>query len=739
MATIGFLALMTGCAQKSGSTLQDKLTVNDKKIDEIISQMTLEEKVEMLHAKNIMASEGVPRLGIQEIRYADGPFGVREELGDGFKPLNWEKDKATYFPTGSAMAATWSPEVAYECGKGIGLEARSRGKDVMLGPAINIQRLPVGGRSYEYLSEDPVLAGVIAAGYVRGMQDAGTAACVKHFALNNQETNRGSVDVEVDERTMREIYLKPFEAAVVDGGAMAVMPAYNRIGGVFCSENSVLNNDILRGEWGFKGMTVSDWGGTHSTEGAALGGLDVEMPSKTYLAEPLIEAVRNGSISEEVVNDKVRHILRVRFAVEPIPEDKATQEITSQKPGQTAAYEVAKKSIVLLKNDGGLLPLKKDNLKKIAVIGRHAEEITALGGIGAGVKTLYEITPLQGILNEVGDSSKVVYAPGYNTHRFVSWGFDKASLEDPKVLEAEALAAAKDADVVIFVGGTGKFIESEGFDRKNIILPGGQDELIAKIAAVNPNIVSVMISGGVCDLREVAKYSPAMLQGWWNGSEGGHALADVLFGRISPSGKLPFTWPLKLEDSPAFALGNFPQGAAKADIFASQYRKDVEEEYEPIDYGAAGPPDDGHDIAEYSEGSLVGYRWFDTKKMDVMYPFGHGLSYAEFAYDNLSVSKKGDVVELAFDVKNTGSVEADEVAQVYVHRDETAVEWPEKELKAFQRVTIKPGETKTVKLQIPASDFDYWDVDTHAWKNDGAKLTFLVGSSSRDIRLQQSL
>jgi len=737
---LGFLTLAAGCSKKAETTsLQDKLTVNDEKINKIISEMTLEEKVQMLHAKTIMSSEGVPRLGIAEIHYADGPFGVREELGDGFQPLGWEEvDKATYFPTGSALAATWSPELAYEYGKGLGQEARTRGKDMMLGPAINIQRVPVCGRSYEYLSEDPVLAGALAVSYVKGMQDAGTAVCVKHYAMNNQETNRGSVDVITDERTMRELYLKPFEAAVVDGGAMGIMPAYNRINGVFCSENGLLNNQILRDEWGFKGMTVSDWGGTHSTVEAALGGLDVQMPGDNYFGEALLQAVKDGKVPESVIDDKVRDILRVRFAIRAVPDDEANQKVASQKEGQDIAYKVAQNSIVLMKNDGKVLPLDKSKLHKIAVIGKHAEEVTAIGGIGAGVKTLYEISPLEGIRNEVGDAAEVVYAQGYNITRFKSWGYTEYIPRGEKEMTAEALAAAKDADVVIFVAGTGKFVESEGLDRKDIFLPNGQDALLSKIAEVNPNVVTVVISGGVCDLREVVKYSPAIVQGWWNGTEGGHALADVLFGKISPSGKLPFTWPLKLEDSAPYALGLFPQKQESGDLFTTQFRKDVEND-DAKDYGEAGPPSDEHTYAYYEDKMLVGYRWYDTKKMDVMYPFGHGLSYTEFQYDNLSAKRSGDKIIVTFDVTNTGSVAGDEVAQLYVHRDGGSVEWPEQELKAFKRVPLAAGAKTQVKFEISSKDLSYWDVETHGWKEDPCSLKLSVGSSSRDIRLEQTL
>jgi beta-glucosidase len=577
------IATLASCSI-SLNTPQEKLTVNDKKIDEIIAQMTLEEKVEMLHSKTIMSSEGVPRLDIQNIKYADGPFAVREELGDGFQSLNWTTDSATYYPTGSALAATWSYDLAYDYGNALGTEARRRGKDIILGPAMNIQRLPIGGRTYEYFSEDPSLNAVLAVGYTKGMQDAGTAACLKHYALNNQETNRGSMDVIIAERPMREIYLKAFEAAVKEGGAMCIMPAYNKVNGYYGSENSHLNNVILRGEWGFKGMTVSDWGGTHSTMGAAMGGLDVQMTGDDFFGPALIDSVRAGKLNESVVDDKVRDILRLRFAIEPIPNEKANTVKISQKEQQQVAYNVAAKSIVLLKNENAVLPINTQKTKKIAVIGLNATASTASGGMGAGAKTPYEITPLQGLKNRIGDDVEIQYAPAYKNYMGMFAGNKANTPEIAQTLDeapdsallAEAIAAARNADLVLFFAGSNKFIESEGIDRENILLPVSQDIIIARIAEVNPNIVTVVVSGGPCDLRVVEKKSKAIIQAWWNGLEGGHALADVLLGNISPSGKLPFTFPLKLEDSPAFALGNFSKEVVSdGDVFAAQFRHDI--------------------------------------------------------------------------------------------------------------------------------------------------------------------
>ena len=735
------LILAAGCASLSP---QDRLTVNDKKINKIIAQMTLEEKVEMLHSKTNMSSEGVPRLGIQDIKYTDGPFGIREENGDGFRSLGWALDSATYFPTGSALAATWSKEMAYKNGWAMGKEGRLRGKDIILGPAINIQRLPVGGRTYEYLSEDPVLSARLSVEYTKGSQDAGTAVCLKHYALNNQETDRGSVDVIADERTMREIYLKPFEAAIKEGGAMCVMPAYNKVNGFYCSENAHLNNEILRDEWGFKGMTVSDWGGTHSTMGAALGGLCVQMTGDNYFGQALIDSVRNGALDEAVVDAKVREILRLRFAIDPVPEDVANTIMTSQPETQKIAYEIAQKSIVLLKNEAGNLPIAKD-VKKIAVIGQNAVLTTAAGGIGAGVKTLYEITPLEGIQARAEKAGvEVVYAPGYKNYQMrMGWGRPSAGPVNPLVansidepadpaLLAEAVALAKDADMVIFFGGTNKSIETEGSDRKNIDLPCGQNEVIKALYEANPNVATVLISGGPTDLRYLEPYSPAIVQGWWNGLEGGTALAEVLFGDIAPSGKLPFTFPLKLEDSPAYATGSFPGEGSGEDLFTLMYRLDATGyTREQIQEYIASLPDP---VSEYREGILVGYRWYDTKDVPVMYAFGHGLSYVEFEYGPLTCKQKKDKIQVSFDLKNLGDMEADEVAQLYVKRLDSKVERAEKELEAFERVALKAGETKNVTLEFPLSELAHWDNETNGWVLEPGKIEILVGSASNDIR-----
>jgi len=733
--------LVAACA--TAPSPQDRLTVNDKKIDQVIAQMTLEEKVNMLHSKTNMSSAGVERLGIADMHYADGPFGIREEgVPNGFQSAGWTLDSATYFPTGSALAATWSKEMAYLYGTGMGTEARLRGKDVILGPAVNIQRLPVGGRTYEYLSEDPILSAALALEYTKGVQDKGTAVCIKHFAVNNQETNRGSVDAQIDERTLREIYLKPFESAIVEGGAMSVMPAYNKVNGDYCSENEHLLNEILRGEWGFKGFTVSDWGGTHSTMGAMLHGLNVQMTGSNYLGQPVIDSIATGALTEALVNEKVKQILRVRYAVEAVPDDVANTKMTSQPECQDIAKRVAEKSIVLLKNEG-VLPIAK-SVKKIAVIGQNAVLKTQSGGMGAGVKALYEVTPLEGIRKRAGADVQVTYAPGYKNFPGRRWGpapaepnpLEAAAIDEPAdpALLAEAVALAKDADLVIFFGGTNKSIETEGSDRKDILLPTGQETVVCALREANPNLVSVLVSGGPTDLRVLEPASPAIVQAWWNGTEGGTALAEVLFGDIAPSGKLPFTFPAKLEDSPAFALGNFPDPNAGGDLFSLMYRPDVlkmsrEERQKLID--SLPKP-----VSKYTEGSLVGYRWFDTKNVKPMFAFGHGLSYVDFEYGAMKASAKKDVVKVTFNLTNKGGMSADEVVQLYVSRPDATVEWPVKELKAFDRVTLAAGETKTVTLEIPVKDLRYWNVDKSAWDLEHGKLVLLLGAASDDIRQQ---
>jgi beta-glucosidase len=627
--------------------------------------------------------------------------------------LKLTTDSATFFPTGSALAATWNPELAYLLGTDMGEEARARGKDILLAPAVNITRIPTGGRTFEYLSEDPFLNSRLAVGYIKGVQDQGVAACVKHFALNNQETNRGTVNIRVDDRAMREIYLAPFEAAVKEANVYSVMAAYNKIDGSWCSENDILLNQILKKEWGFKGLVMSDWGGTHSTVKAAMNGLDVEMGSGriVFLGQPLLDSVKAGLVPIEIINDKVKRILRVRFAIEPIPESRPEKVVSTPEHGKIA-YKVASQSIVLLKNADNLLPVDLDKIKKIAVIGDNATHKQASGGFGAGVKARYEITPLEGLKNKAGTKASIQFAQGYKP-AFI-WSQQVRGKRSPNnkidsSLLAEAVSLARNSDIAIIFAGTNRDFETEASDRSDLKLPFGQDELIRAIAAVNPRTIVVLVAAAPLDLNEALKSSPTMLMSWFNGSEGGNAIADVILGNVNPSGKLPFTFPVALNDSPAFALATFP----------------------------------GDSIANYKEGSLVGYRWFETKNIKPLFSFGFGLSYTQFTYSGIKTDKekyRGDeTIQISMDLKNTGKREGDEVVQLYVHRTNSKVEWPAKELKCFSRVTLKPGETKKVTLSVPVSQLRYWDVKSNDWQLENGEIQLMIGSSSSDIRLTKTI
>lgn len=722
----------------------DPLMQNEKKISQIIKQMTLEEKVAMLHGKHMFTSEGVPAQGIADMVYADGPFGIREEM----EPHSWNSlhlttDSATFFPTGSALAATWSPELAYKYGTGMAREARLRGKDMILGPAINIQRIPTGGRTYEYLSEDPYLSSRLSVQYTKGVQDNGVAVCVKHFALNNQETNRGSVNVIVSPRAMREIYLPPFEAAIVEGNAFGVMSAYNKINGYWCAENYELLNSILRQDWGFKGMVISDWGGTHSTVGSVTAGLNVEMPSSQYLGQALLDSVAAGAVSEKVIDERVREILRVRMVIDPVPEDKANKEITCKPEQAQISYEVATQSIVLLKNEGGLLPVDLNKVKTIAVIGDNADKIMATGGVGAGVKALYEITPIAGLRNRVGDKAKIVYAQGYTSQQarggfggFGRRGGAPAATSKPDdtaaKLKDEAVKAAKGADIVLFIGGDNRQHETEGSDRRSMDLPYNQENVLEAVAAVNPNVVFIAVAGAPVDLNRVQACSPAIVQSWFNGTEGGNALADILLGKISPSGRLPFSYPIKLEDSPAYAMGNFPQTDApiNQDVFVSLVQEDTKAE--EMLKGATG-----RGTALYSEDILVGYRWFDTKQKPVMYPFGYGLGYSEIEYSGFAVSKAdfkdGESISVSLVATNKGQYDQLDVPQLYVHRVDSKVEWPYKELKAFKKIMVNPGKPAIVTLEVPVESLKYWDEAKHDWVLEPGKIELLLAHDAGNI------
>ena len=725
---VTFVILSASVTTGQAQTNPSRLLQNEPQIESIIKSMTLEEKIDMLHGKNMFSSAGIPRLGIADVEYADGPFGIREEM----EPHSWNSanlttDSATFFPTGSALAATWSTEWAYAYGKGMSREARLRGKDMILGPAINIQRIPTGGRTYEYLSEDPLLSGMLAVAYTRGSQDDGTAVCLKHYALNNQEDYRGFVDVRISDRAMHEIYLLPFEMAVREADAWGVMAAYNKVNGRWCSENEHLLTTVLRQQWGFPGMVISDWGGVHSTVDAVTAGMNVEMPGSRFMGQALLDSVKAGKVSEAVIDQRVREILRVRLTVKPVAKEMANSQPVGNPEEMTTALEVARRSIVLLKNEA-LLPIDLKRIKRIAVIGENAVTKMALGGVGAGVKTRCEITPLEGLKALLGNSVDITYAPGYKSFDRESRS-KRMSPQQPAdaQLMAEAVTAAKKADLVIFFAGDNREVETEGSDRKSITLPSGQDELAAALAKANQRLVTIVVSGGPVDISTVNKVSGALLASWFNGSMGGQALAEVLTGKVSPSGKLPMTWPVRLEDVPAYATGTYPQHIEnnnQGDIFVDITRNRSNDRRQQL-------------IANYAEESLVGYRWYDNKQAPVAYPFGFGLSYAQFAYSNLDVQPTSEGFDVKFVLANTSSVDAEEVAQVYVSRPSSKIERPVKELKGFQRIALKVGERKTITIPVRRSDLCHWDEPSQSWMLEPGALTILVGGSSNSLPLKQ--
>lgn len=681
----------------------------EAKIASMIKKLTLKEKIGMLHANGIFSVAGVKRLGIPEIVTDDGPLGVREDVKEGWGSANLTTDSATFFPNGSALAATWNPELAYRFGHDMGEEARARNKTVMLAPAFNIARTPLCGRTYEYYSEDPFLNSRLAVESVKGIQSQHVAACVKHYAVNNQEIERGRISVDLDERALREIYLPAFKASITEGNAWTIMSAYNKLRGTYCSENPYLLNQVLKGEWKFKGAVISDWGGTHSTINAANNGLDLEMGSNPpydsyYFGTPLLKAVQNGKVSMKVIDQKVHRMLWVLYHTS-MSENQPQGKLNTPEHSQTV-YAIASESIVLLKNDKNLLPINTSAIKSIAVIGDNATRTFHLGGFGAGVKARYEVTALAGLKNRLGNKIAIKYAQGYTAvyrPREGSVVSQNVYNQEPVLVE-EAVAAAKTSDMAILIIGGNRDFESESRDRQDLSLPFNEQALVDAVTAANSNTIVVVVGGAPYDIGKIKDNNHTIVWSWYNGSENGNALADVLIGKINPSGKLPFTFPAQLKDSPAHALNAYP----------------------------------GENLKEtYKESILVGYRWFDTKKIEPLYCFGYGLSYTDYKYSGFYTNKKSynnsEKITATLKVKNTGKYTGKETVQLYVSKTGSAVGRAEKELKAFKKVIIAPGETASVSLSIPVKDLAYYDVKSKKWKVEKGKYKLLAGTSSRDI------
>jgi beta-glucosidase len=711
-------------AQEHPLYIDDKQPI-EARINDLLPRLTLEEKVSLVHANSNFSTAGVPRLGIPALWMDDGPLGVREEVGEHFMIVGRTDDFATAMPGTLGLAATWNPDLATAFGTVIGQEAKQRGKDIMLGPSLNIQRTPLCGRNFEYMGEDPFLTSRMAVHYIEGEQAQGVSSCAKHFAANNQEFERGSINEIIDERTLREIYLPAFRAAVQEAGVMAVMGAYNQINGQHCCENEHLLNEILKGEWGFKGVVISDWGGVHHTDLAALNGMDIEMGSRppyagNYLATPFLDGLQSGKFPMSVLDDKVRRHFYVMFKLNLIHDPSATNLVVnaalqtplSTKEHQEIARKVAEESFVLLKNKN-LLPLNPAQIKTIAVIGGNAAAQFCHEGGSAMIKSPYEITTLEGISNYVAGKLKIIYAEGYYppaNHGRPGRKPDgtTATPEDSSNLAAEAVAAAKSADVVIYVGGLNRKVgfDSEGTDRRDIKLPAGQDELLKKIVEANPKTAVILIGGGAVEMdHSWLSRAPALLYAWYPGLESGNALARVLFGDVNPSGKLPCTFPKKLADTPAAMLDAYP--------------------------GTNG-------MVVYKEGLLVGYRWYDTKDIQPLFPFGYGLSYTHFKYAKLDLVQNSDSknsVTVEFELTNTGDRAGAEVAEIYVQPINPSVFRPLKELKGFKKVFLQPGEKQKVSVTLDQNAFAYYDVNKKDWVAEKGEYKILVGSSSRDIRL----
>jgi len=813
-------------------------------IESLITDLTLEEKVSLCHASGKFCNNGAERVGVPSLIMSDGPHGVRQELAmHGWDPIACNTDLTTYLPVGTCTASAWNPALGRAFGEVLGSESRARGKDVILGPGFNILRDPLCGRNFEYYSEDPYLVARLNPGIIQGIQDQDTAACAKHFALNNQELNRHGYSAEPDERTLREIYLPGFEAAVKEGEVLTLMGSYNKYKGQWCCHNKALLVDILKSEWGFEGLVVSDWDGCHVSDEAATNGLDVEMGTGVeryedyHLANNFLAGLKSGKFPLALLDDKVRRILRVIFAIGLKSNDRKPGR---QHPPEHCAIgrRIAEEGVVLLQNKGNL-PLNKSKLKRIAVIGDNATRLHAMGGGSSGVKPLYEISPLEGLRTKLGADVEIIYCKGYpedalslpqipdhhlatveagsgikgwrvewnNFHHFegpilavefresvslritegtltleglhrdcwatrwtaeltapetgrftfalnsdlwarfyideveiielsdnnglnlhsrtfdlvkgqkyklkieyghshgeavleFGWFLPGETIQQLGQFREEAMAAARDADAVIFFGGLNHFHDNEGMDRKSYVLPGGQDELITQLAAVNDNVTVVLVGGSAHAMPWAAQVEGIILGGY-AGMDCGNVFADILFGDVNPSGKLTYTFAHQLADYPAHALN---------------------------DYHAA--------VVKYKEGVFVGYRWFDVKAIEPLFAFGHGLSYTTFALSDIAVSpSSAGVAEVTVKLTNTGTLAGKEVVQLYLQDVASSVERPLRELKGFQKVSLAAGECAVVRFPLTARDCSFWDVATKEWKCEPGTFIAHLGTSSRNLPL----
>ena len=695
----------------------------EQRIDDALARMTLDEKIAVIHAQSKFSSPGVKRLGFPDLWTDDGPHGVRPDvLWDEWVQAGQTNDSCVAFPALTCLAATWNPALSRLYGESLAEEALYRGKHVILGPGVNINRTPFNGRNFEYMGEDPWLASRMVVPYIQGLQSKGVAACVKHYALNNDEEYRHQVNVIVSDRALHEIYLPAFKAAIQEGGAWAIMGSYNLYQNQHNCHNATLLNKILKQDWGFDGVVISDWGGCHNTEEAIQNGLDLEFGSWTdgltmgvtnaydnyYMALPYKRLIREFKYSTKELDEKVRRVLRLFYRT-TMNRQRPFGFLCSESHYE-AALKIAQQGIVLLKNDRKILPVKK--ARRILVVGENAIKMMTVGGGSSSLKVQKEILPLDGIKTRFAEA-EVDFARGYvgdtiQSYDGVTVGRSLYDLRSAEELTAEAVAKAKDADVVIFIGGLNKsnYQDCEGHDRQTYGLPYGQDQLIEALVKANPNLVYVNISGNAVAMPWADKV-PAIVQGWFVGSESGEALASVLAGDVNPSGKLPFTWYARLEDCGAHATGSYP-----------------------------GTWREGHQIIDetYKEDIFVGYRWTDRQQIKPLFPFGYGLSYTTFQVSNLRADKKemtaDDQLTITADVKNVGSLAGAEVLQLYISDTQSSLPRPVKELKGFKKVYLEPGETQQVSFIIDRSALSFYDEKTGAWTAEPGEFVAMVNNSS---------
>ncbi len=747
---------------------QDESLPVETRVKDALSRMTLEEKCRLSYAQSKFSSPGCPRLGIPELWMSDGPHGVRVEINwNNWGWANWTNDSVTAFPALTALTATWNPQLSALYGKSVGEEARYREKDVLLGPGVNIYRTPLNGRNFEYMGEDPYLSSTMVVPYIQNLQKNGVACCVKHYVLNDQEEFRGHVDVRVSDRALHEIYLPAFKAAVQKGDAWSLMGSYNQYYDQHCCHNEYSINNILKGEFGFKGAVISDWGGAHNTREAALCGLDLEMGSYTngltteatgytyddyYLGKSYYNMALKGEIPMEVVEEKAARMLRLNFRT--AMNTRKPYGSMNSKEHISAARQIADEAIVLLKNDKNLLPLDIKKYKRILVVGENATRQLCPGGGSSELKAKDEVSPLRGLQERFGKDVQITYKEGYTSGKCSYDGIDDIPEAKQAALRSEAVKAADDADLIIYIGGLNKnhFEDCEGGDRRSYNMSYGQDELISSLANTGKPMVTVIVSGNSVAMPWLSKVS-TLVQSWYLGSEAGHALADILSGDVNPSGKTIFSYAKKLEDYPAhrFGLVGYPgvepkdlpaehkYGAKEqpksADLLAALMKqKSVKA---PAINDSADPKThegNGDEVQVYAEDIMVGYRYFDTMKQRVNFPFGYGLSYTTFSYSDASITGAAGNYTATVTVTNTGKVAGKETVQLYIGDDKASVVRPAKELKGFQKISLQPGESKTVTFNITEEHLRFYDENRHQWVSEPGSFKAYIGASSSDIK-----